>query len=156
MRLDAFALDDIRIDCSLSEEIDVLEFACLFFEDADEFAADDFAFCFRIGDVNELVEKAVGCIDVDEVCVHLVAEDLDDLFAFALAHESVIDMYAYELFSDCLDEQRGDDGAVDSTGEGEQNLAVADLFAYEFNLFFDELICKFFRCDADHVFGSFI
>ena len=156
MRLDPFALDDIRIDRALREEIDVLEFAGLLFENADEFASDDFALCFRIGNIGQLVEEAVGGVDVDEICVHLVTEDLDDLFAFTLAHEAVVDMHADKLFADCLDEQSRDNRAVDSAREREQNLAVADLFADEINLFFDELIRKFFRGDADHVFGSFI
>ena len=37
-----------------------------------------------------------------------------------------------------------------------QDITIADLLADEINLFFDELIRKFFRGDADHVFGSFI
>ena len=123
---------------------------------ADEFASDDLAFLFGIGDPGELVEETVGRVDVDQVRAELFAEHLDDLFAFALAHQAVVHVHANELLADRTDQERGHHGAVHAAGKRQEHLAGADLLTDEGDLFFDELVCEFFRGDADHVVRAFV
>ncbi len=44
----ASRLDDVRVDRTLREPVNVLEFSCFFFEYLDEPAADYFSLFFRI------------------------------------------------------------------------------------------------------------
>ncbi len=71
--------------------------------------------------------------------MELVAEGLDDLVAFALAHEAVVDEHAGELVADRFVDEHGCDGGVDATGEAADDLLVADLFADLADLFFDDV-----------------
>ena len=157
VRLDAVCgLEDVGVDGALSEEGDVVELAGFFFKYADELGADDLAFCLGIGDACELIEEAVDSVDVDEVGVHLIAENLDDLFGLALTEKSVVDMDADELLTDRLDQKRRDDRAVNAAGEREQNLFVADLRTEFCDLFVDKRLREFRGGDSFHCFGSYI
>lgn len=53
--------------------------------------------------VNKLVKEAVGCVYVHQVCVHLVLEYVDNLFAFAFAHKAMVYMYADQLLGNSFD-----------------------------------------------------
>ena len=44
--LDHAALQNVRVDGSLCQEADIIQLSCLFLEDADKFAADDFSLLF--------------------------------------------------------------------------------------------------------------
>ncbi len=117
VRLDAvLALQNVGIDGALREESDVLYLPCFFFKHANEFRADDLPLGLGVLDSRELVEEAIHRVHVDEVCVHLVAEDFDDLFGLTLSEETVIDVHAHEVFADGFDEERGDDRAVHAAG----------------------------------------
>ncbi len=128
VRLDAFfALEDVRPDGALREELHVVELARLLGEDLDELAADDLPLLLGIVYARQLVEETVDRVDVDEVGVHLLAEDPDDLLGLSFAQEAVIDVDADEVLTDGSDEQRGDDGRIDAAGQREKDLAGADL-----------------------------
>ena len=58
--------DDVGIDGALDEETGVCDLGCFFFEDANEFFADDFSFLFGVGDAFESLEEAIFGVDVDE------------------------------------------------------------------------------------------
>ena len=137
----------------MDEEAYAGELAGLLLEDTDELGAYNLALLLGVGDAGELVEEAVGGVDIGEVRAELVAEDLYHLLALALAHEAVVDVHALELPADGLNEQRGDDGAVHAAGEGQQHLAGAYLRAQGLHLFGDELLGELGRGDALH-FGS--
>ena len=109
-----------------------------------------------IGDARQQVEEPVGRVDIDEVCIHLVAENLDDLLGFAFAHEAVVHVHAHELLADGADEQCGNDGRIDAAGKGQEDLAVAYLLAHGRDCFLDERISQLGRRDALHVVGSFV
>ena len=119
--------EDVGIDGSLCEELDAVELSSLLLKHADELGADDLALFFGLGNACELVEEAIHGVDIDEVRVHLIAEHLDNLLGLALAEESVVHVYADELLTDRLDEQGGDNGAVYTAREREQNFFIADL-----------------------------
>ena len=96
-------LQHVGVDGALSQEADfVANLACLFFENADELGADDLALGFRFVDVNQLVQEAIGSVNVNKVGIHLVLEDVDDLLAFALAHKAVVHVHADKLLANLL------------------------------------------------------
>ena len=62
----------------------------------------------------------------------------------------MIDVYADKLLTDRLDQQRRDDGRVNSSGQREQYLLVSDLFPQGFELFLNKSFCKFWCGDSFH------
>ena len=152
----AVGFEDVGIYRSLCKELDALKLRRLFVKDLDELAADYLSLLFGVADSGEKIEKAVGSVDIDEVRVHLVSENLDDLFALALAHESVVDMDADQLLAYRADKQRRDYGRVNSAGQSQQDSLAADLLAYGSDLLFDELVRKLGGSDAFHGFGTYI
>ena len=54
-------------------------------------------------------------------------EGLDHLFGLTDPQQAVIDEHAGELIADCLVDEGGGDGRVDSTGQAADDLAIADL-----------------------------
>ena len=109
---------------------------------------------FGIGDACELVKEAVHCIDINEVCVHLVAENLDDLLGLALAKEAVVDVNGNELLADCLDQKRGYYRGIYASGQCQQHLVVADLRAELCDLLLNKRLRESGSCDSFHVIGS--
>ena len=95
-----------------------------------------------------LFGEAIRGVHVDEICIHLMAEDLHDLLRLSLAEQTVIDVYADQLLTDSLDEQGGNDGRIDAAGQCQQNLPVADLLAECGDLLADESLCERGRCNA--------
>ena len=110
--LDAIGFKNVGIDGSLCKEGDALELARLFVKYLYELAADDFSLLLRVGDTLKQIEEAVGCVNIYEVGVKLVAENFDYLLALALAHETVVDVHAYELFAYRFDKESGDNGGI--------------------------------------------
>ena len=86
--------EDVGIYRSLCKELDALKLRRLFVKDLDELAADYLSLLFGVADSGEKIEEAVGSVYIDEIRVHLVSENLDDLLALALAHKSVVDVDA--------------------------------------------------------------
>ena len=152
--LDGAGFHDVRVDGALGQEADAVQLAGLLLEHADEFRADDLALLLGIGHAGELVEEAVDGVDIHEVGVQLVAEDAHDLLGLALAEESVVHVDGNQLLAHGLDEERRDDGGVDTAGEGEEDLLVADLRAQFLDLFIDEFLGEGGGRDPLHVGGT--
>ena len=150
--LDAgFALKDVGPDSTLCQEGDVIKFSCFFREDVDELLADDVAFLLRISDAGQLVEEAVCGIDIDEVCFHLILENLDDLLGFTFAEQSVVYVDAGKLIADCLDQEGSDDGGINTAGKSQKNLLISHLLCDLFDLFVDKCLRQG-RCrDSFHI-----
>lgn len=64
---DRAGFNDVRIDGSLGEEGDPLEFLGLIGKAADKFVPDDFALCFRIGYAGNLLQETLPCIHNDQI-----------------------------------------------------------------------------------------
>lgn len=123
MRLDGLdrlraGLDDIRINRALAQEFDAVELAGLFFKDADKLAADDLTLLLRVADAAQLIQEAVNGVDINQISIHLIPEDADDLLRLALAQQTVVDMYAGQLLADGADEQRRNDRGIHAAGQG--------------------------------------
>ncbi len=154
--LDRAALQNVGIDGALSQEADAVELIGLLGEDVDKLLADNLALRLRIGHAGQLVQEAIHRVHIDEVGVHLVAEDLDHLLGLALAQQAVVYMHAGQLLADGLDEQRGHDGRVHTAGQGQKDLLIADLLAQGGNLLVDKSLGQFGRGDARHALGAFV
>ena len=153
--LDAgFTLEDVRPDGSLCKELDAVELSGFFSENIDELFADDVAFLLRVGHTGQLVEEAVCRVHIDQVGVHLVPENLDDLLRLALSEQTVVDMYTDELLADGLDQHRCDDRGINAAREREQDFLVPDLLPESRKLFLNKCICQFRSGDPLHGIGS--
>src|SRR2546428_8771659 len=67
-----------------------------FFENSDEFVADDFAFLLRVGNPCQLAEKTLSRIYSHDMQAELVTQVLLDFLEFILAQHAVIDEDAGE------------------------------------------------------------
>ena len=156
VRLDGAAFENVGIDGALCEEGDAVLLARLFLKHADKLCPDDLALFFGFRDALQLFQETLRRVYIDEVCVHPVAEHLDDLFGFALAQKPVVDVHADEIFADSFDEERGDDGRIHPAGQCEEHFFLPHLRLYSCDLFTDELFRKFPAFDARHVFGALV
>ena len=145
---------NVGIDGSLCEEFNAFEFACFVSENFDEFFADDLSLSFGFGNAGKKIEEAVGCVNIDKVCVKLVSENFDYVFGFVFAHKAVVYVNANELFADCFDKKSCNNGRIDTAGKSEKDFFVANLFLDFGNLFFNEFFGKFGGGDTFHSFGT--
>ena len=125
-------LDDVRINGALCEVIHLADLRAdllaHLLEGADELRADRLALVLGVGQTLERGKELVLFVHADEVEVPL-GERLLDLVALVLAHQAVVDEDAGELVADGLCDERGGNGAVHAAGQGQQDLAAADLLA---------------------------
>ena len=154
VRLNTVALQNVGIDGALREELDALKLGSFLVKHLDKLTADDLTLLLRLADACEKIEKTIGSIYVNEVGIQFLAEHLDDLLAFPLAHQSVVDVNAGELLPNCLDEKCGNDRRINAAGKCEQHLLVTDLCADFLDLFFYKRIRKHFGCNTLHSFGA--
>lgn len=106
---------DIGINGALSQEAHfVADLASFLFEYANELSADNLSLGFGLFYVNKLVQEAVGCVYVYQVCIHLVLEHVNNLLTFAFAHKAMVYMHADKLLANSLDQQCSNNGAVNA------------------------------------------
>ena len=134
------ALDDIGIYRALCEEVDAVEFSRFFFKYSYKFRTDDLSLLFGIFDACELVEESVHAVGIYKRRAQFFSEYSDDLFRLSLSEKSVVDVHADELFAYRLDEERGNDRAVNAAGEREEYLFVAYLLSEKLDLIVDEVL----------------
>ena len=147
-------LQNVGVDGTLGQEGDALQLPGLVGEDGDELLADDLTLALGVGHAGQQAQEMVGGIDIDQIGVQAVLKHLDDTLGLVLAHEAMVDVDADELLADGLDQQSGNDGRVDTAGEGQQDLLVADLLTDQLDLLLDEGIGQLKIGDAGHGFGS--
>ena len=153
--LDAgFAFQNVRPDGALRQQADAVQLPGFLGKDLNKLIADDLSLGLGIRNPGQLVQKTVNGIDIDQVGVHLIAENLDHLFRFPLAQQAVVDMDTGQLLSDRLDQQGGNNGRIHAAGESEKDLAVSDLRAQSGNLLIDKRFGKFGCGNPLHGFGS--
>ena len=155
VRLDAgFALENVGPDGSLCQELHAVELSGFVSEYVDELLADDVSLLFGIRNACEFVKETVYRVDIDEVRVHLVAENSDDLLGLAFAKKAVVYVNGNQLFADCLDQKRCYYRGINTSGQCQQYLVIADLRAELFNLLLNECLRESGSRDSFHIIGS--
>ena len=134
----ASALDHIRIERALGQVIEGAKALALFFEDPNEFGANQLALFLGVGDAREFVDEALPGIDVFDPDVELLVEEVHQELGLTLPHEALVDEHAGQLITDRLVQQEGEGGGVDTTGEGEQDALIPDLTAHIGNRLIDK------------------
>ncbi|MPM59468.1 hypothetical protein SDC9_106310 [bioreactor metagenome] len=118
---DRHRLDHVGIGGALGEESGVLDRLGGVGEDAHEFGADDLALGFGIAHAGELVEEAVGGVDVDQLHVEVVAEELLHPVRLVFAQQPVVHENAGQPVADGLVDQRRRDARIDAAGKAEDH-----------------------------------
>jgi hypothetical protein len=126
---EADALDHVRIERALGEEIGAADLPRLRLEDVDEGLADELALGLGLVEPGEAAEELVGGVHMDQRDVVMVAEQADDLLGLVRPHQAVIDEDAGELVADRLVDQHRGDGAVDAARQAADHPALPDLGA---------------------------
>ena len=106
------ALDDVRINGSLTQELDSFQLSGFLLKDTNEFASDDLALLLRIRHIFQLSKKTLGSVHVDQIRMELVTEHLNHAFRFIFAHQAVVHMHAYQLLPDGPDQKRRHHGRI--------------------------------------------
>ena len=125
----ADALDHIRIQGSLSQELRIGELLCCLPELIDELVTDGFPFLFRFDDSSESFEKSIGSIDETEVELELVLEDIADLLRFPFSQHPIVDEETGQPISDGLVNQKSDHGRVHTSRKSTDHPVVTDRLA---------------------------
>ena len=133
------AFCDVRINGTLTEEVNAFNFASFFFEYADEFFADDFTFLFGVSNAFQFGEEAFSCINVNEVCIQLVFEYFYYAFRFSFAHQAMVYVYANQVVANSFQKESCYYGAIYATGESKQYFFIANLFFNQFDLVMNEV-----------------
>ena len=69
----------------------------------------------------------------------MIFEHFDYIFRFTFTHQTVVYMHAYQVVANRFQQQSSHHGAVDSTGQSQQNLLIAYLTFNQFNLVVDKV-----------------
>ena len=95
--LRGLALDHIRVERALREEVHRAHRAGLLLEHVDELRADRLALLLRVGHSGKTGEEALGGVDVDKVEAEVALEDGADALRFLAAQQAVVDEDAGQL-----------------------------------------------------------
>ena len=122
------ALDDIRINGTLDEEVYLANLLGLGLEYANEFLTDDFTLLLRVSYTLQLLIEALTGVNMDEVQVIRAfrSKYRVDFVPLVLAEETVVNEYAGELLADCLGEQDSSNRGINSAGQSAKHLSIAD------------------------------
>ena len=135
--LTAAGLDDVGVQGTLDQELHLATGGADLFDDlllgglerANEFATNDLALGFRVGDSGQSGQESLGLVAGDDADAHAARVVVFDLLALARTQQTVIDEKAGELIADSLVNQRRGHGGIHATGECTNHLRVTDLLA---------------------------
>ena len=120
MSLYAVAFENIGIYSALCKKLYSVLLAGFLLKHADKLCTDDLSLALGLGNSGKLVQKTFYCVNINKVCLHLIAEYRNYLLRLTLAQKSVVDVNAHKLLSDSLNEKGCNNGAVNASGECEQ------------------------------------
>src|SRR5690606_27020198 len=110
--------DDIRIQGSLSQKLEVIELCGFLLEHINKLVADNFPFLLRIVDAGQLAEESLPRVDLDHLHIELADEGFHDAIRFAFAQQTVINKHTGQIVADRLMNQDGYNGGVNTAGQG--------------------------------------
>jgi hypothetical protein len=118
------ALDHVRIDGALGQEVELAQLSGLLLEDADESVADDATLLLGLGNTFQSGEETIRGIDRHQVHVNVAAECVHHFPGLILAQEAVVDKEAGQVVPDgAVDKGRCHRG-IDPAAEAAQDPAV--------------------------------
>src|SRR6266581_6297089 len=117
------ALDDIGVQCSLSQEVDAAELSSFGGEDPDELVADDLAFLFRVLDSIQPSEEAVGSVYPDHVHPEVLSKGVQIALVLLASQQPIVHEDAGQLISDRAMDQRCYHSRVDAARKGADHAA---------------------------------
>ncbi len=126
---EADAFDHVGIERALRQEIRPADLCGLFLKHGDEFAANELALLFRVGEASQAAQKAILRIHMDQFDAIMFAEQGNDLLGLAQPHQAMVDEHACQLVADRFVDQHRRDGAVDTAGQAANHPARANLRA---------------------------
>ena len=121
------AFQYVRINRTLGEEFNAIQFFCFLSEDVYEFFADDLTLRFRITDTGQLVQKAVNSIDINQIGTKLIAEHFNNLLRLSFSKQAVVDMHTGKLVAHSFDQQSSHHRRIYAAGECKKDFTVSDL-----------------------------
>ena len=129
-RLAQAALNNIRINGSLYQEIHGTNLLGFLLKYPDELLADNLALLLRLGYALELLIETLLHIDPDKIQIvwAIRTEYCLNLIPFILAQKAVVHEYAGQLLADGLGHEHSRHGGINAAGQGAECLAVAYLF----------------------------
>ena len=123
----AGTLDHIGIQGALGQVIEGPKPLALLLKHPDEFSANQLALLLWISHPIELVDETLPGIDVFDIDVKTLVEKLHQKLGLPLTHETLVNEHASELIANCLVQQEGKGGGIDTTREGQQHALLAHL-----------------------------
>ena len=135
------ALDHIRVNRALYQYIDFPQFFGFVLEYPDEFFADDLPLFLWFCNSSQLLQKAVFCVDPDQVHIKSVPEGLFHEVALVFSQQAVIYKHTGQIPANSLMQQHRCHRGIHSAGQCQQNLFTGKLFP----VFFDGLLYKIFH-----------
>src|SRR5210317_154082 len=132
-------LDNIGIDCPLSQPLGIGQFFRLFFENINEQVAYNFALLFRVSFTRELAEETVLSINAENFDTQTFCKGRHNLVAFAETQETIVDKHTGKLITNSTMNQSSGHRGVDPTGEAKDNFFTANLFPDPANSILDNL-----------------
>ena len=136
------ALNYIRVNGSLCQEIHSTDFLRLFLKNTDEFLTDNLTLCFRLGHACQLLIVTLLGVDTDKVQVKLAvrSEDLFYLIALIFTKETVIHKYTGQLLTDGSGQKSCCHRGIHAAGQSQQYATVSYLRTNIFNRVFNKSI----------------
>ena len=123
------ALDHVRVQRALRQEIRAANLVRRLVEHLDEQPADGLALLLGIGHAGQLAEEARRGVHLDQRNVVRAAEQPLDLLGLALPQQPVIHEHAGELVADGLVQQHRDHRRIDAARQPANHLRRPDLLA---------------------------
>src|SRR5215813_2036108 len=124
----AARLDHIGIERSLHKPLHFADFLFqpmrLFFEDPDEFVADDLALLLRLAHAGQFFKKPPARVHRDQVQAQFVAEVLLDFLKLVLAQHTVVDEDAYQPPADSAMHQHRRHRRIHASGKSANDPAL--------------------------------
>lgn len=125
--LDRAAFQNIRVNGSLGQELNALQFPGFLLKHTNKLRANDLPLGLRVCYTGQLVQETVHCIHINQIGVHLIPEYFHHLLGFSLPQKAMVDMDASELLSHRLNQQGRHHRRIHAARQCQQDLFISHL-----------------------------
>ena len=134
------AFDHIRINGTLHKNVNISQLPGFFLKDTNEFFSNDLTFLLRFRNVFQFFQKAVLCIDTNQIHVKLPTENTFYPVAFLFPKQTMIHKDTGQTISDCFVEQNCGNGTVHAAAECAENFLAGKRTLISGNASLDEVL----------------